>query len=99
MKAMKDHMKPTLFVLVLLLCLGIVGHFDYEDAMRTEQQRPETIAREALPQEKLYAITLKCRAMPIEMQSPISRKPRSGIVRTALFGMPDDISVFQCIKT
>lgn len=32
-------MRPLFLVLVILLCYGIVGHFDYVDALATEQER------------------------------------------------------------
>lgn len=91
-------MNPWLFVIALLVLFGIVGRFDYEAAMATEQQRQQPLQSDATTQETMYAVTLKCRTMPVEMQFPISQESSGRIVRTGWSGAGESVTIFQCVE-
>lgn len=91
-------MNPWLLFIGLLACFGIVGHFDYEAAMETDKQYQQPLHSDATTQETMYSVTLKCRTMPVQMQSSNSQEPSGRIVRTRWAGAEKYVTFFQCVK-
>lgn len=91
-------MNPWLFFIGLLVCFGVVGHFDYEAAMEANKQHQQPLQGDATTQETMYSVTLKCRTVPVEMQSPNSQESSERIVRTRWAGAEKYVTFFQCVK-
>lgn len=99
MRDIKEELKVMLLVFGILLCFGIAGHFDYEEAVRTEMPVHEQLAFNDSPQEQEYAVTLSCRTVQSDNRSQVTHVSKDGIVRTRNNGTSEGYTVFQCVKT
>lgn len=87
----KFDLMPLLLVAMLLLCFGIVGRMDYEDAKLTERQPQDILAQRAR-----LAARLQCQA-PRDVEAPDQQEQR-GHTAYALLRVPQDrIGATRCV--